>query len=277
MRDDRRHGSVLRHFLSLPLLLGFSKTRSRTHPLSRFVPGVVALISRSPLPWQIALSVLFACIPVRAQTVQFLPEADTYLKINSTLRGYLQTKETREGGDTTQALAGPSLELYLQPLINLKKVRAFDLDDSKSRFLVLEGGYRRIAAPNAPFENQMITAVTLNYPMKAGFAFSDRNRADLDWKSGDFNWRYRNKLTVDRTFAIGSYHLIPYLAAEPFYESQYNKWSTTSLYAGGLFPVGTHVEFNLYYEHDNNTGKHPNMQQSSVGLALYLFFAPSTR
>jgi hypothetical protein len=54
---------------------------------------------------------------------------------------------------------------------------------------------------------------------------------------------------------------------------QYHKWSTTALYAGCLFPVGKHVQFNSYYEHDNNTGKRPNKQQSSVGLALYLYFS----
>lgn len=70
-----------------------------------------------------------------------------------------------------------------------------------------------------------------------------------------------------------SYHLIPYLAAEPYYESQYGKWSTTALYVGSLFPVGKHVQFNTYYEHENNTGKHPNQQVNEVGLALYLFFS----
>jgi hypothetical protein len=113
--------------------------------------------------------------------------------------------------------------------------------------------------------------------MKAGFHGSDRNRADLDWKSGSFTWRYRNKLTLDRTFSIRSHHLIPYITAEPFYESQYSKVSTTSLYAGCLFRVGKHAEFNAYYEHDNNTNKHPNKQVSSVGLTLYLFFSQEKR
>jgi hypothetical protein len=219
----------------------------------------------------------FACLPARAQEVQFIPEVDSYLKLNSLVRTYLEAKDDRDGGDSTQFAVGPSLQLYLKPLIKLKHVTAFDLDDSKSRALVVEAGYRYIDEPNAPTENRMVLAVTSNFPMKAGFHISDRNRADLDWKKGSFTWRYRNKLTVQRTFAIGSYHLIPYVAAEPFYESQYSKWSTTSLYAGCLFPVGKHVEFNTYYEHDNNTNKRPNMQQSSVGLALYLFFSLEKR
>jgi hypothetical protein len=38
-----------------------------------------------------------------------------------------------------------------------------------------------------------------------------------------------------------------------------------------LFPVGDHVEFNAYYEHESNTGKSPNQQQNAIGLALYLY------
>jgi hypothetical protein len=216
--------------------------------------------------------ICFACLPVRAQDVQFLPEVDAHLKLNSMFRAYVGAKNDRDGGEENQFAIGPSLQLYLKPLIKLKNVTAFDLDDAKSRFVVLETGYRTITAPNAPIDNRMLPMVTLNFPMKAGLHFSDRNRADLDWKNGTFTWRYRNKLSAQRTFSIGTYHLIPYVAAEPYYTSQYSKWSTTALYAGCLFPVGKHVQFNTYYEHENNTGKQPNQSKNSVGLALYLYF-----
>jgi hypothetical protein len=222
--------------------------------------------------WKWTILLCLACLPARAQEAQFLPEVDAYLKLNPTFRAYLEAKDDRDGGDPTQLAIGPSLQIYLKPLIKLRKITEFDLDDSKSRFLVLETGYRYITAPGAPPENRLVEAATSNFPLRAGFFVSDRNRFDLDWKNGIFTWRYRNKLSVERTFAIYSYHFIPYVAAEPFYESQYNKWSTTSLYAGFLWPVGKHVQFNTYYEHDNNTGKHPNQQVNNAGLALYLYF-----
>jgi hypothetical protein len=227
--------------------------------------------------WRCAFLVGFVCLSARAQDTQFIPEVDAYLKLNSVVRTYVQAKDDREGGDSTQFAIGPSIEFYLKPLIKLKHVTVFDLDDSKSRALVVEVGYRYINEPNAATENRMVLAVTSHFPLKAGFLISDRNRADLDWKKGTFTWRYRNKLTLERTFSIRSYHLIPYVAAEPFYESQYSKISTTSLYAGCLFPVGKHVEFNPYYEHDNNTNKRPNKQVSSFGLAVYFFFSLGKR
>jgi hypothetical protein len=232
---------------------------------------IVAQIAKSS--WKFVLLFFLCGLPLRAQDTQFLPEVDAHLTLNSIVRAYLQAKDDREGGDPTQFSIGPSLQLYLKPLLKLKDIKTFDLDDSKSRAMVLETGYRLVTAPGEPNENRMILALTGNFPGRAGFFISDRNRADLDWKNGVFNYRYRNKLTIERTFAIYSHHIIPYVAAEPFYESQYGKISTTSLYAGSLFPIGKHVQFNAYYEHDNNTGKHPNKQVNSVGLVMNLYFS----
>ncbi len=230
--------------------------------------------SRNLKRWlEVAFFLFFTCVSLRAQSVQFLPEVHSYLTLNSMVRSYFQAKDDREGGDPSQATLGPSIQVYLKPLLKLKKVTTFDLDDAKPRAMVLEIGYRYITVPNAPPGNRLVTSVTFHLPMKANFLITDRNRADLDWKDGKFSWRYRNKLTLERTVAIHSYHLIPYAAVEPFYESQYEKWSTTSLYFGSLVPVGKHVEFDPYYQHDNNTGKHPNQQANSVGLAIYLYFS----
>lgn len=212
-------------------------------------------------------------IPALAQSVEFVPETDTYFKLNSTLRAYLQAKDDRDEGASDQFSIGPSLQLYAKPLVKLKGITTFDLDDSKPRALVFETGYRSVTAPNALPINRMETVLTVHFPLAAGFLISDRNRADLDWTSESFTWRYRNKLTLERTVAIYTYHLIPYVAAEPYYVEKYRKWSTSDLYAGCLLPVGKHIQFNMYYEHENNTGKRPNQQTNQIGVALYLFFS----
>lgn len=223
--------------------------------------------------WMSVFNLSFASLRVVSQDTQFLPEVDVHLKLNSELRTYLEAKDDRDGGDPQQFSIGPSLQLYFKPLIKLKDFARFDLNDAKTRVFVLETGYRYITAPNAAPENRMMAVATSNFPLKKGFLITDRNRADLDWKGGVFSWRYRNKLSIERTFSVDSYHLIPYIAAEPYYESQYNKWSTTALYAGCLFPIGRHFEFDTYYEHENNTGKSPNKQTNSIGLALYVFLS----
>jgi hypothetical protein len=212
-------------------------------------------------------------LPAYAQDTQFLPEVDVRLNLDSSVRAYFAAKEDRDAGEPQQVAIGPSVQFYLRPLIKLEHVRAFDLDESKSRFLIVETGYRYISTPGTASTDRMEAIATLNFPLSAGFAIADRNRADLDWKIGTFQWRYRNKLTIDRTVSILSRHFIPYVAAEPYYTSQYGKWSTTSFYGGSLFPVGKHMQFNAYYEYENDTGKHPNQQKNSVGLVLNLYFS----
>ena len=210
------------------------------------------------------------------QETEFFPEVDAYLKLNQEIRVSLLAKDTREGGDSTQAAIGPSIDFYLKPLIRLKRITAFDLDDAKSRPLVLTAGYNFLSAPNSPSTNRVIVAATSHLPVKADLLFTDRNRADLDWSNGAFTWRYRNKPSLQRTFTIHSYHLLPYASAEFYYESQYSKFSTTELYAGTNLPLGKHVELDPYYEHQNNTGKKPNKQVNGLGLTLNLYFSRET-
>lgn len=213
------------------------------------------------------------CTLCKAQDTQFLPEVDTHLTLNNMVRLLIQAKDDREGGDPTQFTFGPSVQLYFTPLLKLKSVTTFDLDNVKKRMVVLESGYRIIAAPGSPVENRAIESVTFHLPIFEQILLSDRNRADLDWQAGSFTWRYRNKLVAERTAPLYSYHLIPYIAAEPFYESKYGKWSTTDLYAGCRFPIGTLVQLDAYYEHENNTAKSPNKQNNFFGINLNLYFS----
>jgi uncharacterized protein DUF2490 len=207
------------------------------------------------------------------QEVQFLPEVDAYLKLNPKIRVSFQAKDTRDGGESSQAEIGPSMEFYVKPLVRLKDITFFDLDDAKERLLVLTAGYRYLSSPTTPATHRIPLAAISHFPMKARLLLTDRNRADLDWSSGDFTWRYRNTLAVERTLAIHSYRLIPYANAEFYYESQYRKWSTTALHAGALFPMGKHFQFNAYYEHQNNTGKHPNEQLHGLGLTVNIYLS----
>ena len=195
-----------------------------------------------------------------------------YFKVNSKVRLSFQAKETREGGDPTQAELGPSIEVYFKPLVSLRDISKFDQDDAKKRVLALAVGYHYVPSADSPPTNRLRLDLTSRVPMKAKILISDRNRADLDWQNGQFTWRYRNKLTIERRLTIHSYHPRPYVSAEPFYESKFNKWSTTALYAGCLFPIVQPIQIDSYYEHENNTGRRPNQQLNQFGLALNLYF-----
>jgi len=221
----------------------------------------------------IAFGLICSCLPAVAQVDQFLPEINFYSKLSSGTRIQLQAKQTREGGEPVQAEIGPSVDFYLRPLIRLAKVTKFDLDDAKSRPLVLSIGYRYLAEGNGGMPtNRLMPVVTSRFPVSTKVVLTTRNRFDLDWKGGVFTWRYRNRLQVEGPVAIGSYHLTPYASVEPFYQSQYGKWSETAIYAGCILPIRKHIQLDPYYEHQNQTGKSPNQQLNQVGLILNLYF-----
>jgi len=182
------------------------------------------------------------CEPAISQTSQFLLEIDAYSKLQPDIRFNFQAKETREAGDPIQAEVGPGFDFFLKPLVRLKEITLFDLDDSKARPLQLSVGFRYLASPDKPHIERVVVSLTPHLPLMAKILLSDRNRADLDWGKGQFSWRYRNRVTLERRVAFGPYHPAPYVSAEFFYQSQYQKWSTTALYAGCLFPVGKHYE-----------------------------------
>lgn len=213
--------------------------------------------------------VLLSREAANGQTLQFLPEIDLDHKLNPKVRFVFQAKETREAGDPTQAEIGPSVEFNIKPLISLKSISIFDLEN---RFAVFSIGYRYLPSPDKPTVNRMLPIATFNLPLKGGMVIADRNRGDLDWSNGDFTWRYRNRLSLERGFKIHTYQLKPYARAEFFYESKYKKWGTTALSAGCSLPVGKRVQFDPYYRHQNNTGPTPNQQLNQLGLIVSLYF-----
>jgi hypothetical protein len=206
------------------------------------------------------------------QTFEFLPEVDAYYKLDSTVRLSFQAKQTREDGDETQAEVGPSIDFLLKPLLRLKRSPLYDLDEAKSKALALSFGYRYVTTPDKPAVNRIIFEATPNQPLKGGLLISDRNRGELNYSAGDLTWRYRNRLTIQRAFAIHSYHPIPYGSVEVYYDSKYKKWSSTDVYAGCRFPIRKRFQIDPYYEHENNTGKKPNQQVNALGLILNVYF-----
>jgi Protein of unknown function (DUF2490) len=220
----------------------------------------------------VVLLMVASHLPARAQVEQFLPEIDSYVGINANSQFWFQAKQTREDDEPTQAEIGPSFDFFFKPVVKLNSATVFDLDKSKNRLLVVSMGYRFLPSPGAPSENRILLMATSNLPFKGSLLISDRNRLEINFTNGNNYWRYRNRVTLQRTIALHSYHPSLNASAEAYYNSRYEKWSTTAIYAGAIFPIGKKVELNPYYEHQNSTGASPNQQINALGLILNVFF-----
>ena len=220
----------------------------------------------------IAFVAAMLALPASAQVSEFLPEVDVYSGVTQRSQFWFQAKQTREDGDETQAEIGPSFNFFLKPGAALTALTTFDLDDSTKHWLVLSVGYRYLPAAGSPSENRILLMATSNVPLKTALAVFDRNRLEVNFKNGNTYWRYRNRVTLQRTITVHDYHPSLQASAEFYYNSQYGKWSNTSMYAGCIFPLGKQTELNPYYEHANSTGRSPNQQTNGYGLILNLFF-----
>jgi Protein of unknown function (DUF2490) len=224
--------------------------------------------------WWISAALLLPLLwlPASAQTFQFLPEAGTYVKLGKNVRFVFQAKRTRENGSPIEAEFGPSIDVYWRPLKKLTEIATLELDDSKSRMILLSAGYRYLRPRDAPPTNRVLLVATPRLPFKSGILISDRNRGELNFSNGDLTWRYRNRLMVERTFRKASYHPTPYAAVEVYYDSRFHKWSSTVVDIGCIFPIKKRAEIDAYYEHQNNTGRSSNQQINALGLILNLYF-----
>lgn len=213
----------------------------------------------------LALASTILVPPLASQSLQSWPEVDAYLRFNSNVRGSFFVALTRENDEGSSVEVGPNIDFFLKSLVKLKRITGFELDQSKSRPAIFRLLYRYKPQIDGPTEHLVGLEATGRYPLIRGVLVSDRNRADLRYIDGAFSWRYRNQLSAERTVAIHGYHFTPYLRAEAFYDSRFEKWSRTALTAGSTFPVGRHFELEWYYEHHNDTANSPNRQVDGLG------------
>ncbi|MGC1452384.1 MAG: hypothetical protein WA830_20325, partial [Candidatus Sulfotelmatobacter sp.] len=83
------------------------------------------------------LAILVPAVAAQTQSYQTWPEVDTYLKVNSNFRASFFAANTKENRQGTDAEVGPNIDFFLKPLIKLKRITIFDLDQSKDRPLML--------------------------------------------------------------------------------------------------------------------------------------------
>lgn len=202
-----------------------------------------------------------------AQTSEFLPEINLYVGLARTSRLAFQVKETRENGIPAQAEIGPSIDFHLRPMKNLIPN---NVDESKTRFILVSFGYRYLPSADGPEIHRALAVATPRYPLASKLVVSDRNRAELNFSQGVTTWRYRNLLQIERETSIFGYNPTPYTNVEFYYDSRFSKWSSTAIEAGCQLPIGKHTEIDIYYEHQNNTGEPPNQQVNAVGIMLNL-------
>jgi hypothetical protein len=219
---------------------------------------------------------LVACLTVfpsalahaQSTQAQWWPELRTYIRVNEKVRVSVFARRSTDGDTYDSVQIGPNIDFFLKRL--RKRLRTND--EGKNSYLVFRVGYRNVANADGPNENRGIVQFTGHTPLPWSMLLSDRNRIDLRWVNGKaFTWRYRNRLTLERSFRIGRLSISPYLRGEIYYISQYSAWSKNSYSLGAEIPLGRRMQAEPYFERDNQSHTTPQ-HVDAVGLKLSLYF-----
>jgi uncharacterized protein DUF2490 len=220
-----------------------------------------------------ALIVVSAGTSARAQTTQIWPEVSVFTKLNDRMRFYFLATTVKESHESTSAEFGPNFDFYLRPFRERTRLAGFRLDESKSRYLLLRVGYRYLESFSGdPDEHRAVLEATARYPLDGGVLISNRARVDARFIDGEYSWRFRTRLSVEKELSIGPLTMSPYGRGELFYDSRFDEWSRTEWIGGAAFPLNRRIELEGYYDYQHDTGGDGSSRVHAIGAVLNLYF-----
>jgi len=184
---------------------------------------------------------------------QIRPEFDLYFPLKERFRLFVELSEQSptESGSASHGQVGIHLD-YLW----------------KKRW-TLRTGYRygfSLGSSDSFKEHRFLLEETYSRSLPRHFAIHARNRQEFREVSGDFSTRLRTRLMLERDFALGiKRSLIPYVAAEAFYDTRFdafNRYRLTSglqiffkKRTGDLLKLRNQKTLDLYYlwQHDSRS------------------------
>lgn len=149
-----------------------------------------------------------------------------------------------------------------------------DIDKENEYNLILGAGYEFIATDqngSSKREHRLLLQSTPKYVFGLGFLAQDRNRIEFRWNAGTYNFRYRNRLTIDRPFKISKVRFSPYAAGELFWDRNHHSWNETQYAFGVQWPYKKIFMLNTYYLRQNCTTCSTN-PLNVAGITANLYF-----
>ena len=227
------------------------------------------------------LFVLMIATPlVKAQETvtrnEFWPEIDVYIRVKPKVRLYLigTVSKSVEDGEIRNA---QGFEAQI----------GAHIDYIPNEHIILRTGYRygtSLGDSDDSFkEHRLLTEQTLRKMLPGDLLLSDRNREDFRFVDGDFSFRYRNRVTIEREVHLFKGRTItPYVSGEIFYDTRSSAWNRNRLAVGFqqslrrgplrrmLLPE-RQVILDLYYMRQNDT-RSETQHVNGIGAALAFYF-----
>lgn len=225
----------------------------------------------------VAFLVLFAvCECVRAQIPGTVNEFDPTVEVRVELPRHVRLDFTF-GREKSEEL--PSGKLKVDVGMNFRLLpmvkRLFNASDPERRHrLVFGANYDYSRAKNAGVstsEHKLTLDATFRQPLPNKFFLSDRNRFEFRWVNGQYRFRYRNRLRLQRPVTVLKKQITPYVAAEAFWDSRPQKFNQFRYSTGVTIPLRGPFSLETGYERQHCTTC-PDVNVNVVEMALIITF-----
>jgi hypothetical protein len=200
-----------------------------------------------------------AALEVRAQddelARQVWPEIDVYVPLNDQWR-FIFTGSVDQARETLAATEG--------------KVGVY-ADYFWTKRIGLRAGYQyghSLGDSTPSSEHRILLDQNFTQLLGTKFALKDRNRQEVRWIKGDLSIRFRNRLTLEREFAFRGRPLVPYAAAEIYFDTRFHSFNRRRFTGGVQITLrrsGFWVPFlrkqrvlDLYFTRQDDSHSHPN-------------------
>jgi len=232
----------------------------------------------------LALIVLFGATAAAAEEAswEFWPETDLWMRLSPAWRlssfiALSNNIETnyREGSFILQADYGWGKKTLLFKTRLLDEGRA----QNKMNVMLFRGGYlsgRSLDDRGAAYtENTMLLELHARTPVKHGVLLSNRLRTDLRWlgDAPEFSYRLRYRLMLEKEIAAWGTSIVPYVNAEPYYDSRYEIVNRVRLIGGATVAWSPRfaLEGDITYQHDTRSSV-TNLY--ALNVILHVYFEP---
>jgi hypothetical protein len=122
-------------------------------------------------------------------------------------------------------------------------------------------------------EDMLFAEIHRRIPIKGRFLLSHRIRTDARWlgEDPDFSYRLRYRIMLEKEYTAGKISIVPYVNAEPFWDSRYEAFTRTRLIGGATFVRGQRFayEANITYQYDEN---YDTSNLYAFNMILHIFF-----
>jgi hypothetical protein len=180
----------------------------------------------------------------------------------------LQLSAERHNGEDAKKLQSIFGAIFNFRMKRIVKSPLLPVDSDERYYITVGAGYERLQPSG---ENRLVIQGTPRYMLGAGILVTDRSRFEFRWLKTSYNFRYRNKVVVQRSFKLRKFGFTPYTSGEIYWDRNRHAFNE-NLYAFGVqLPLRRRFLLGSYYQRQNcNTCQ--NEKVDVIGLNLNLYF-----